>query len=395
MQVEKKLQLKKRTKNLTNINQGFDSKGNNFLRRANRISLGSSNIFNKDDEKNKEENVKIVSINDILNSDIPMNDLNHKMNNINKENNVVDKSNKKEELEESKVKSNLNIENQNQRNPEEKAEIDPFFENNSVTLGYLNNKLDKLKKVSNNGGINYAMIDYISHLINLIESGIRIKSNIDNNIDYEPEEEVNIHKDKEIFSNSLIIICSLFSSTLIHEPKLHDFTITLPSSSMSRSTQIVGPLVLYKCLYCIRYLSNASMPPGNWGFTSACGSLYFSCHVAGSFSFHVHVSHAGLVYSSTFAVRLSFAFLAIFSLISLVEVFSCPETLSVENILVSLFVILVSTFSAIVSTRLFSSGVANTLIAIVATGMMYKAFVRIHGFDSDLSNIVIRFFSKL
>ena len=196
---------KKRTKNLTNINQGFDSKGNNFLRRANRISLGSSNIFNKDDEKNKEENVKIVSINDILNSEISMNDLNPQMNNINKENNIVDKSNKKEEVKESKVKFNLNIESQNQRNPEEKAEIDPFFENNSVTLGYLNNKLNELKKVSNNCGINYAMIDYISHLINLIESGIKIKSNIDNNIDYEPEEEVNIHKDKEIFSNSLII----------------------------------------------------------------------------------------------------------------------------------------------------------------------------------------------
>ena len=49
------------------------------------------------------------------------------------------------------------------------------------------------------------MIDYISHLINLIESGIKIKSNIDNNIDYESDEEINIHKDKEIFSNSLII----------------------------------------------------------------------------------------------------------------------------------------------------------------------------------------------
>ena len=50
------------------------------------------------------------------------------------------------------------------------------------------------------------MIDYISNLIQIIESGIRIKSNIDNNADYESNEEtINIKKDKEIFSNSIII----------------------------------------------------------------------------------------------------------------------------------------------------------------------------------------------
>ena len=175
------------------------------MRRANKISLGSSDIFNKNDEEKKEENVKIVSINDILNSDITVNEFNPINNNINQENNVINKSNKNEEEKESKIKFNLNKEKDKQRKPEEKSEIDPFFENNSVTLGYLNNKLNELKKVSNNDGINYAMIDYISHLINLIESGIKIKSNIDNNIDYESDEEINIHKDKEIFSNSLII----------------------------------------------------------------------------------------------------------------------------------------------------------------------------------------------
>ena len=202
---EKKVINKKRTKNLSNINQGFDSKGNNFLRRANKISLGSSDIFNKNDEEKKEENVKIVSINDILNSDITVNEFNPITNNINQENNVIIQSNKKEEVKESKINFNLNNEKYKQRKPEEKSEIDPFFENNSVTLGYLINKLNELKKVSNNDGINYAMIDYISHLIFLIESGIKIKSNIDNNIDYESDEEINIHKDKEIFSNSLII----------------------------------------------------------------------------------------------------------------------------------------------------------------------------------------------
>ena len=130
------------------------------------------------------------------------------MNKAKTENNDENKIYKKEEIKEPKENFRFNIENESQTITEEEKkeiEIDPFFENNSVTLKYLKEKLIEIKKVSNKGGINHAMEEYISHLINLIESGIKIKNNIDNNIDDEDEIDFIIHKEKEIFSTSLII----------------------------------------------------------------------------------------------------------------------------------------------------------------------------------------------
>ena len=197
---------KKRKKNLPNINQGFDTKENNFLKRVNNISLGSSNI---NDNNNENNGGKMVSIYDILNSDININALNIKYtNNDNKTNNKINTNIIKKELKkDTDVNKNLNnIEKQIETIPEEKIDIDPFFENNSITFEYLTNKLNEFKKETNNIPINIAMVDYLSYLINIIESGIKIKNNIDNNDDYEDNTElINIRKDKEIFSNSLMI----------------------------------------------------------------------------------------------------------------------------------------------------------------------------------------------
>ena len=70
---EKHIINKKKTKkkNLYNINQGFNTRGSNFLKRANKIELESPN---NNDIENKEESEKIVGINDTLNSDISVND---------------------------------------------------------------------------------------------------------------------------------------------------------------------------------------------------------------------------------------------------------------------------------------------------------------------------------
>ena len=46
-----------------------------------------------------------------------------------------------------------------------KIEIDSFFENNNVTLNYLQNKIKNIKKISKNNSINLAMKDYLDLLI--------------------------------------------------------------------------------------------------------------------------------------------------------------------------------------------------------------------------------------
>ena len=74
-----------------------------------------------------------------------------------------------------------------------------------IIYKYLSDKLQEVKNEKNKGKINYAMEEYLSYLLNNIDSGEKINKNIDNNIDMEPETEINHKKDEKIFSTSLII----------------------------------------------------------------------------------------------------------------------------------------------------------------------------------------------
>ena len=201
---KKILKKKRRTKNLSNAQQGFESKGNSFLKRANEIRLGTSNEIKNE---NEDETGKMISLNDILNPDISLNN-SHIINNININNeDKNDSNNKKNNLSkvENKAETNLNIEQNKQINIKEEIEIDPFFENNCITVKFLNDKLQEVKNENNKGKINYAMEEYLTYLLSNIDSGEKINKNIDNNIDIETEAENNHKKDEKIFSTSLII----------------------------------------------------------------------------------------------------------------------------------------------------------------------------------------------
>ena len=184
---------KKKKNDLSNKQKGFDTKGNSFLKRANKIVLGSSYIFN---EKNETEN--IVPLKDLIDpnssynkkKDVRFNDINEKknINNIQGDINI-----------------NINIEEDIQKTSKiEVVEIDSFFEENSVTFKFLNDKLSEIKKKSNLEKINSVIKDYITYLIKKIEFEKIKKCNIDNNID-EADIDLNQRKDIEIFSNSMII----------------------------------------------------------------------------------------------------------------------------------------------------------------------------------------------
>ena len=174
------------------------------MKRANEIRLGTSNEIKNE---NEDETGKMISLNDILNPDISLNN-SHIINNININNeDKNDSNNKKNNLSkvENKAETNLNIEQNKQINIKEEIEIDPFFENNCITVKFLNDKLQEVKNENNKGKINYAMGEYLTYLLSNIDSGEKINKNIDNNIDIETEAENNHKKDEKIFSTSLII----------------------------------------------------------------------------------------------------------------------------------------------------------------------------------------------
>ena len=195
---------KKRNNDLSNIRQGFEIKGNIFLKRTNNFKFENSITFNNEDE-DKTENKEIVNNFDKLNLDVSLENKYLSNTNLNKNNNKNNiKNDKNFEIKNEEINEDLTKKKQLSATIEEKIEIDSFFENNSVTYQYLDDKLKKLNKEENLGEINYAMKDYIKYLIYKLELGKKIKSNIDNNMEYSIEEEDN-YKDKELFSTSLII----------------------------------------------------------------------------------------------------------------------------------------------------------------------------------------------
>ena len=182
---------KKKKSDLSDKQKGFDTKGNSFLKRANKIVLGNSYIVN---EKNETEN--IVTLNDLLNPESSYNKKEDDKIDINESKNI---NNNLEEFN-----NNINIEEDKQKISQVEIEIDIFFEKNSVTIKYLNDKLLEIKNKPNLEKTNSAMKDYITYLIKKIEYEKMKKYNIDNNID---DIDIDLYqkKDHEIFSTSKII----------------------------------------------------------------------------------------------------------------------------------------------------------------------------------------------
>ena len=220
-----KKKLKKKFKTDLPYNQGTENGGSIFLKRTKKIELGSSNRFNDvegswilvnnklNQSRTLNDSITNKSINSEINDDANNNILNKSKTNINKENQNIENKESIEIVENNDVYNSHNID-ENLKIDELKIEIeiDPFFENNSVSKKYLNDKLLDLRKSINKSNINYAMKDYINSLIEQLENnkneGKKNDNYISKNINdkyYEKVENINNNEDKEIYSTSVII----------------------------------------------------------------------------------------------------------------------------------------------------------------------------------------------
>ena len=187
---------KKKRSDLSNKQNGFDTKGNSYLKRANKIALGNSILVN---EQNNTE--KIVTLNEKINPN-PNSSNDYKKEDSGNVNENKDMLNNKTSEE---FDFNLNMESSDSNLSKKNVEIDPFFETNSVTLKSLNDKLLELKNkpISKTNSV---MKEYVAYLIKRIEYEKIKMCNIDNNID-EMDIDIDLYqkKDIEIFSTSVII----------------------------------------------------------------------------------------------------------------------------------------------------------------------------------------------
>ena len=187
---------KKKRSDLSNKQNGFDTKGNSYLKRANKIALGNSILVN---EQNNTE--KIVTLNEKINPN-PNSSNDYKKEGSGNVNENKDMLNNKTSEE---FDFNLNMESSDSNLSKKNVEIDPFFETNSVTLKSLNDKLLELKNkpISKTNSV---MKEYVAYLIKRIEYEKIKMCNIDNNID-EMDIDIDLYqkKDIEIFSTSMII----------------------------------------------------------------------------------------------------------------------------------------------------------------------------------------------
>ena len=187
---------KKKRSDLSIKQNGFDTKGNSYLKRANKIALGNSILVN---EQNNTE--KIVTLNEKINPN-PNSSNDYKKEDSGNFNENKDMLNNKTSEE---FDFNLNMESSDSNLSKKNVEIDPFFETNSVTLKSLNDKLLELKNkpISKTNSV---MKEYVAYLIKRIEYEKIKMCNIDNNID-EMDIDIDLYqkKDIEIFSTSMII----------------------------------------------------------------------------------------------------------------------------------------------------------------------------------------------
>ena len=227
--IKTKKKLKKKFNADLPYNQGAKG-GNMFLKRTKKIEIGSSNKFDDIEgswllihsklSQSRTLNDSIINkpMNKDENEDINNSILNKSKTNINKEDDIINEN--KENKENNTICESPNID-ENLKIGEIKLEIEiePFFENNSVTLKYLKDKSIELKKSLIKNNINYAMKEYIKSLIDKLENNnneqennkhnnntnnddINKKSNEQN--DEKVENNNNIY-DKEIYSTSVII----------------------------------------------------------------------------------------------------------------------------------------------------------------------------------------------
>ena len=187
---------KKKRSDLSNKQNGFNTKGNSYLKRANKIALGNSILVN---EQNNTE--KIVTLNEKINPNTnSSNDYKKEdSGNVNENKDMLNNKTSEE------FDFNLNMESSDSNLSKKNVEIDPFFETNSVTLKSLNDKLLELKNkpISKTNSV---MKEYVAYLIKRIEYEKIKMCNIDNNID-EMDIDIDLYqkKDIEIFSTSMII----------------------------------------------------------------------------------------------------------------------------------------------------------------------------------------------
>ena len=208
MKLKRTKQVLNKMKNSTSQKGELDF-GSPFLKRANKISLSSSSIIDKDWEiyskslaqSKNIESPKIANNNDSINKS-----LNRSITNIDGE------------IEKNSIKNDINIdkipiiESIMIKPSKSNVEIDPFFEENNVNLKYLRTKLLDYRKSFNKNAINFAMKDYLKSLMCQIAYGEQTENNKNRSIFssksldlfFENDDEFQTNE-KEIFSNSNLI----------------------------------------------------------------------------------------------------------------------------------------------------------------------------------------------
>ena len=238
-----KKNFKTRFKTDVSYNQIKGEGGNTFLKRTKKIDLGDLNNFDSNSSwvlfQSNLQGSKAINDSVINNNFLSIGKDESNYNTLNKSKDIIFEEENKTSVKEDNTGDIKIIENKSdERNikkmesdvlfnsenidknlkvekEEEKIEIDPFFENNSVNLKYLNNQLIQLRKSLNkNNTINLAMKEYIKSLIYQIKSPEIMDEKNDNNSyrHYMAKDsnlsnyiEVNITEEKEIYSTSLII----------------------------------------------------------------------------------------------------------------------------------------------------------------------------------------------
>lgn len=207
------MKLKRTKQALNNLKNSLSQKGgldggSTFLKRTNKIRAYDSSNIDSDWEiysKSITLSKNINSSNLDKNNESINNSLNRSMTNIDEE---IKKNNRNHDFDFAKIPI---VESYVVKPIEVKVEIDPFFEENSVNLNYLNSKLLEYRKSFNKNAINFAMKDYLKSLMGQIFFGELSGSKYKTIFSSKCLELFNQKDDdfqtseKEIFSNSNLI----------------------------------------------------------------------------------------------------------------------------------------------------------------------------------------------
>ena len=186
---KKNLVGKNRKSNPKNISFSSNSMGGcgQFLKRATKINLGGGES-------------EIVLLSQKMTQDVES----IKEKDEENENNKEDENDNKEE--DNKENENNDDEENKENNDDEPDNIDevvldPFFEENSITIDYLKNKLKEYETKNSSNNVDIAMKEYLIFLLKDTEKKIEEIKNKKNNLYSEDDDE----NSTEIYSNSKII----------------------------------------------------------------------------------------------------------------------------------------------------------------------------------------------